>query len=122
MQGKTMCNQTCSLANRQMYTHSTHMNTSKLTVLTTDKVCLAARADHNVSLLFVQRLPYRLCASDMCKLAAPVGASKTACCDNCPEKTTASIKDPLTHTRIGAKRRQVPPQRSDNSHAQRAIR
>ena len=28
-----------------------HMNTSKLTVLTTDQVCLAARASDNVSLL-----------------------------------------------------------------------
>ena len=62
------------------------MNTSKLTVLTTDQVCLAARASDNVSLLFEQRLPYRLCATDMCKLAAPMGASKTACCVNCPAK------------------------------------
>ena len=46
---------------------------------------MAARAYDNVSLLLGQRLAYRLCATDMCKLAGPMGASKTACGVNCPE-------------------------------------
>ena len=45
-----------------------------------------SRAYDNASLLLGQRLAYGLCARDMCKLAGPMGASKTACGVNCPEK------------------------------------
>ena len=98
-----------------------HMNTSKLTVLTTDQVCLAARASDNVSLLS-NSVPLQTVLNGYVQARSSNGREQNRVLRQLPCKTTPSIKDPMTLTRIGARRRQIPPQRGDHSHAQQAIR